>query len=445
VVSVVSGGAGAVLMGTVNQDAGGQSQGAPITVTAPIEEGVLTQAVTVRGEAGYANVTNVEYRGGAGTVAGLWVARGDRVDGGALLLDVSGRPIIALQGAVPMYRDITLGDSGDDVWQLTTALVGLDLLPEADATYTAAAAEALSALYDGLGYPAPSATAQAREEVTAAGGAVDQAESDLNAATASITRSTVLAAELNVEQARTALAAEPRSREAKLALDLALEQLNEARNPPSVGAAESALEAARTRLARAQADAAPVAEMGEIAFVSTLPATVTGDVPVVGDPADGVLLEISSGQLGVELSVTPAQRALISEGDEVTVESDDGVTQAVGRVAAVGTQLETAAGGAQAFIADVTLEGGDVSLAGQSVKATVTVSESDGPVLYVPKAAVLTDVEGRSYVELWLGDANSGHAERTNVMTGLITSSSVEIKSDALRAGDRVVVDETVG
>ncbi|WP_169732419.1 peptidoglycan-binding domain-containing protein [Haloglycomyces albus] len=56
-------------------------------------------------------------------VTDIPVESGDQVDNGALLLEVSGRPVFALAGEVDVYRDFVEGEtSGDDVRQLQTAL-----------------------------------------------------------------------------------------------------------------------------------------------------------------------------------------------------------------------------------------------------------------------------------------------------------------------------------
>jgi peptidoglycan hydrolase-like protein with peptidoglycan-binding domain len=50
---------------------------------------------------------------------------GDRVEAGTLLVEVSGRPVFALPGDVPSYRDLGRGAQGADVAALQTALARL--------------------------------------------------------------------------------------------------------------------------------------------------------------------------------------------------------------------------------------------------------------------------------------------------------------------------------
>ena len=71
-----------------------------------------------------------------------------------MLVEVTGRPVIALAGRLPAYRDLAVGDTGPDVVQLKSALAGLgfDAGDPDDATRSDAAA--VAALYDRLGYRA---------------------------------------------------------------------------------------------------------------------------------------------------------------------------------------------------------------------------------------------------------------------------------------------------
>ena len=50
---------------------------------------------------------------------------GDEVLEGTRLIEVSGRPVFALQGDVPVYRTLTPGMAGADVAQMQVALARL--------------------------------------------------------------------------------------------------------------------------------------------------------------------------------------------------------------------------------------------------------------------------------------------------------------------------------
>jgi len=76
---------------------------------------------------------------------------GDEVRAGTLLLEVSGRPMIALEGDVPAYRDLEEGDTGPDVEQLQLALQQIYGTPKTG-TFDSRTASDLEKLYDSVGY-----------------------------------------------------------------------------------------------------------------------------------------------------------------------------------------------------------------------------------------------------------------------------------------------------
>ncbi|MCD0446730.1 hypothetical protein LO763_24225 [Glycomyces sp. A-F 0318] len=95
---------------------------------------------------------------------------GDEVKAGTVLLEVSGRPMIALEGDVPAYRDLQEGDTGPDVEQLQLALQQLYGTPKTG-TFDSRTADDLEKLYDHAGYEPPVNT----EEVYNEGGGEEDA------------------------------------------------------------------------------------------------------------------------------------------------------------------------------------------------------------------------------------------------------------------------------
>jgi|TARA_R110002110_G_scaffold378888_1_gene589448 peptidoglycan hydrolase-like protein with peptidoglycan-binding domain len=69
---------------------------------------------------------------------------GATVSAGSIIATVDDRVVVAIDGATPMYRDLTVGDVGPDVAQLEAALVGFGLDPDVNVTvddeFTAATA-----------------------------------------------------------------------------------------------------------------------------------------------------------------------------------------------------------------------------------------------------------------------------------------------------------------
>lgn len=90
-------------------------------------------------------------------VSGRLPKVGDSVAAGGVVVEISGRPIIALQGDVPAFRDLTEGDVGPDVQRLNAALAALapELDPESS-TYSPETQQAVDALYTRAGYASPS-------------------------------------------------------------------------------------------------------------------------------------------------------------------------------------------------------------------------------------------------------------------------------------------------
>lgn len=93
----------------------------------------------------------------------------DPLQSGAVVAEVSGRPVLTLDLAFPLYRDLARGASGPDVAAVQSALAGLGLYAGAvDGVYGTATSAAVDALYRRAGYAAP------RDE--AADAAVEDAE-----------------------------------------------------------------------------------------------------------------------------------------------------------------------------------------------------------------------------------------------------------------------------
>lgn len=95
-------------------------------VTAPVERRKLVSNVVVAGTLEYGSplpVTLAGVVGGAGEAQRVTRApRVGKVRQGAVLMEVNGRPVFVLKGAIPMHRTITPGAKGPDVKQLQRGL-----------------------------------------------------------------------------------------------------------------------------------------------------------------------------------------------------------------------------------------------------------------------------------------------------------------------------------
>jgi len=124
-------------------------------ITVPVEERVLASTVVVRGDVSplvslsMVVPSSVE---GAGVVTRLPPAVGTEVVEGAVVIEVSGRPVFVVQGDVPTYRSLRPGMWGPDVWQLQSALFRLGFGGEVSGVFDRATEANVKALYKAAGY-----------------------------------------------------------------------------------------------------------------------------------------------------------------------------------------------------------------------------------------------------------------------------------------------------
>ena len=133
----------------------------PSQLTAKVATQTLSAEVITRGTVRYGLPTPISLptsalKGtGTGTstaIVGRLPKPGAKLRERSVAMTISGRPMIVLQGAVPMYRDLGLGARGADVLQLERALARAGLAPGAvDGSYDAATAAAAAALYRRVG------------------------------------------------------------------------------------------------------------------------------------------------------------------------------------------------------------------------------------------------------------------------------------------------------
>lgn len=97
-------------------------------------------------------------------VTRLPLRSGAAVSEGSVVLEVAARPVIALQGALPLFRDLASGVQGADVTEVQDALVRLGFLTSSHVTGTfdTAMASAVTKLYKKAGYSVPGAGASTK-------------------------------------------------------------------------------------------------------------------------------------------------------------------------------------------------------------------------------------------------------------------------------------------
>ncbi|MFN6119807.1 MAG: peptidoglycan-binding protein [Actinomycetes bacterium] len=181
-------------------------------VSVGVERRVLSSTVVVRGDVmpevsvGLGVPSSVE---GAGVVTRLGPAVGESVSEGVVVLVVSDRPVFVVEGAVPVFRSLSPGMSGDDVAQLQAGLVRLGFAPDVDGVFGQLTKDAVAAWYASNGFvPVWSEVSEA--DVAAARRSLDEAESAVRAAEAALaqsagSKSSVVSAQAAVNEAQRSL------------------------------------------------------------------------------------------------------------------------------------------------------------------------------------------------------------------------------------------------
>jgi peptidoglycan hydrolase-like protein with peptidoglycan-binding domain len=334
------------------------------------------------------------------------------VHSGQVLAEVAGRPLFVLLGAVPAYRDLRPGSEGTDVGQLQAALRDLGFADSDRAGYFGPKTKtAVVKFYSSIGFAAATTGGDDARAVRAAASALASARRDL-------------------DDAQRALAT------AKAAGD-----------PTAIAAAQRAVDDANAAVTQARqehdelvATTGPMVPLSELAFVAAMPARIDKLSATVGAAVTAPMIVISSGQLIVQASVTPADHELIKTGMAVVVTSELLGLTAEGTVDSVG-ELTTDSNGRSTYpVVVMPSTALDPRLAAQDVRVSVETARTAAEVLVVPLAAVSTNAVGVTTVSKWHTD---GLVSAVEVRAGLSGGGFVEVTpvgGGSLQAGDQVVV-----
>ncbi|MET9854445.1 hypothetical protein ABZY57_16040 [Streptomyces sp. NPDC006450] len=460
------------------QAAADSSAPPPSVLTAPVEQRVLVASVIVRGTVTAQQSVDVTPVGGAPGAAGavvtkLPVAVGGRVEEGQVVLEVSGRPVIALRGTLPAYRDLKPGSEGGDVAQLQQALARLGHATGADGAgrFGEGTKAALSALYASAGYdPLPAlpdgnaAVTDARKAVTSAERAVEDARDAADRAGKAASASPPAAPSPaqptspspspspSASASAGARGADPRAVDGKGSGGDPEADLKALRK--QVERAKEDLNSARAQLVQALAAAGPMVPVAEVVFLSSFPARVDSIASKVGAQVSGKVLTVSAGDLVVNGYLQEYQKGLVQPGRQVEIVSEvTGAAAAASVVSVADTlgQQQPATGtgqpddqqpaGPKGYLMVVQPKAPlDPRLAGQDVRLTIEAASTGGEVLVVPVSAISAAVDGRTYVTVLAAD---GTRRRVRVTTGTTGDGHVEVRpaeGDRLAEGERAVV-----
>ncbi|WP_169164584.1 hypothetical protein [Cellulomonas taurus] len=330
----------------------------PQPITVPIGTRVITNEVTARGDGSFAEpqqLTLMTNRAsGPSVITGRVPDVGAEVQAGTVLVEVTGRPVIVLPGAIPTYRDLGWGMSGPDVQQLKAALLSLGIDPgdpDSD-VYDVQTAEAVTALYARVGYPAPEAPADAasaleaaQEEERAAEQAVVEASAAVADASAGMLPSERIDLDTQVAVAEAALAeladqcalagatcsqsevvaAQGAVAQARARRDEATAAPDVSRETSALRSAQAALDSARDKVAEASSAVLVGLPAAEVVMVKDLPRRIDQVNVALGDTVTGAVASVSSTALTVQAVLPAESAALVAVGmaARTTVDGQD--------------------------------------------------------------------------------------------------------------------------
>lgn len=433
----------------------------PSVLTAPVTSQRLQSTVVLRGtfsEGKKVSVTPTSVAATAENPAGaspvltkIMVKPGDEVRAGSPLVEYSGRPVFALAGSLPVYRDLLPGQTGADVAQLRTALesMGHGTGPDEPGRFGPGTKRALGKLYQAMGYPVP--------------------------VTGAATTAAVKAARQEAEQARAAL------KEAQAAPPATVKKpvANAGSSPgskvePSAGAVPTTdLAALRRQVTQTQealdrADSAdgPMLPASEYVYLPALPARVATLPLEVGDAVKGPVITLARGEIELTGMLDPARASLVKTGMVVQVLSESQGRSATATVASVGALVApgdagtndagTAKGTEPTGAPAPAVNGGaayipltikpdtawDGSWTGQDVRITITAAMTDDAVLAVPQAAIFAGADARTHLTKVAPD---GSQHLVNVTVGPSADGLVQVTATdggSLAAGDLMVIGQ---
>jgi len=382
----------------------------PTVTTAPVVSQILTASVQMRGTVYPATQYDVyatapssssdgaspgggASSGGSGSsvyISKLDVAAGDTITSGKQLAEIDGQPLFALTGTVPAWRDLTPGETGPDVTELQQALASLGYYDDGDTPgyYGAATEYAVTLYYEHLGYTPPSS-----------GG--------------------VPAADVVFLPAL----------------------------PATVVAVNGAT---------GEQPGQPFLELaarGSLALAGELPPAYAGQVRTglnvtIYDEVTGIHATGTVADLGTATTVTPTGAVVDigggsgSAGSSGSADSGSSSSSSSSGSGSGSGSGSSGSSGTTVFI-PVTVHPSEplaAALNGENVLVTVQTGRTEGPVLTVPVAAIVTTASGTSYVTVV-----GAHGKQTQVPVtpGISENGYVQVTpvtADALAAGDHVVV-----
>lgn len=328
------------------------------------------------------------------------VETGDEVKAGTVLLEVSGRPMIALEGDVPAYRDLKEGDSGPDVEQLQLALQQIYGTPKTG-KFDARTIADVKKLYDNAGYDHPTTSEETVDEGTEGEGAEGDTEGGA-----------------------------------------------EGDEPPPSGGGQT------TTVERVTVPAA------EVVFLPELPMQVGEIAAKQSAPVTGTVMSLASGDWKLEAELDEETATQLNQlGEEAELEFGDGPLegQEVGKFELETREVEDTEGeggyeGEEGETPTVEktfavfefdaekVEGIDDLAPGEEQELTLVLARSAEDALIVPLSALWTDAEDRTMLTVLEGEEQKERHVEVNVSLRHDGRGVVEAVDGELAKDDEVVI-----
>lgn len=191
-------------------------------------------------------------------------------------------------------------------------------------------------------------------------------------------------------------------------------------------------------LAAARAKLGVQVPADEVVFIPSLPIRVHEVTTSVAGNATGPVMSVTDNELSIDSQLAIEAAPLVKPGMKVAVDEQALGIKANGIVETVANTPGTRGVDGYHFYLGVKVESTPVALAGFSVRLSIPIETTKGPVIAVPTSAVSLAADGTSRV---LVD-RSGRQEYVNVQPGLSTGGYVEVNAsdERLAPGQMVVV-----
>lgn len=307
-------------------------------VTVGVERQSLTATVVATGSVEFGSPKPLSLAGSVGTgtaagAAGEGVEQrvtkapvaGTKIKEGDVLMAVNGRPVLALQGAVPMYRAMIPGETGDDVKQLQKALRRLGFDPGGTTgTFGKGTATAVTNWYTHKGYQAQQPSSDEQQQL----GQLQQAVSSAQQSLLTTTAETSTSAGGDTGGSQTGGASSSATPNPQSSTDAQVHQLQ-------LESAKKSLNMANAALATFQSSYGTKVPAGEVVFFPKLPVRLDKVSVKTGDVPTGQIGTVTSSELVVQAVVPGTDAQLLRTGMAVEVTTSDN-KKADGKVDAIG-------------------------------------------------------------------------------------------------------------